>query len=483
MARAILSPKHGIHIPKGLRSWYQTHEPLRSGNEPRGQIGAWLRAKFFSSIVGREAHRMPKRSKTDGLGPSVLRDWLLLHQDEMAGLLAELVAIPTENPPGTKLQPCVDLLEARLGEAGLACKRIQNERHTGTRLNAAPGALDSDEDAGDLPASLLAMYGSGERALYFHGHYDVVPAQSPEQFKPVRKEHFLFGRGSCDMKGGIVAMLYAIRALQECRVELRGRIGLTLVPDEETGGTRGSAWLAQRRLLGPDGIGMLTAEPTSGVVWNANRGAITLRVEVFGKSAHVGLQHQGENAFEHMHRVVEQLLGLKREVERRRTSCNVGAEQARNSILMLGGQSAGGANFNVVPDKCWFTIDRRINPEEDLDAEKTRLLDLLEKCKREGLSLEWEILQEGPSASSREDAALAQALSRSVEAVTGQPPRFEMCPGLLETRFYAVEGMPAYGYGPGLLSVAHGPKEYVDLRRVTDCAAIYALTAMEMLQE
>jgi succinyl-diaminopimelate desuccinylase len=92
-------------------------------------------------------------------------------------------------------------------------------------------------------------------------------------------------------------------------------------------------------------------------------------------------------------------------------------------------------------------------------------------------------LQEGPSASSREDAALAHALSRSVEAVTGQPPRFEMCPGLLETRFYAVDGMPAYGYGPGLLSVAHGPKEYVDLRRVTDCAAIYALTAMEMLKE
>jgi succinyl-diaminopimelate desuccinylase len=57
----------------------------------------------------------------------------------------------------------------------------------------------------------------------------------------------------------------------------------------------------------------------------------------------------------------------------------------------------------------------------------------------------------------------------------------EMCPGLLETRFYAALGIPAYAYGPGLLSVAHGPNEYVDLRKVRDCAAIYALTAIKML--
>src|SRR5256886_9374543 len=104
----------------------------------------------------------------------------------------------------------------------------------------------------------------------------------------------------------------------------------------------------------------------SGVVWNANRGAISLRVRVHGKSAHVGLQHQGENAFERMHRVVERLQELKPEAERRVTNFNVGAEQARNSILMLGGQSGGGANFNVVPEECWFTIDRRIHPEEDV---------------------------------------------------------------------------------------------------------------------
>src|SRR5437773_3791894 len=132
-------------------------------------------------------------------------------------------------------------------------------------------------------------------------------------------------------------MLYAILALKECGAELNGQIALTLVPNEETGGEGGSAWLAARGRLGRGGIGMLLAEPNSGVVWNASRGALSLRVRVFGKSAHVGLQHQGENAFERMHSVVGRLQQLKRTVEKRTAAFNVGAAQARNSILMLGG--------------------------------------------------------------------------------------------------------------------------------------------------
>jgi len=404
--------------------------------------------------------------------------WLKARENEMAELLAELVAIPTENPPGRRYRSCADLLEKRLREAGLECERHEFPSPPATAMTQIPCSNDPVEER---PASLLATYGRGERTLHFHGHYDVVPAQSPEQFQPIRKEHFLFGRGSCDMKGGIVAMLYAVRALQECGVSLNGEIALTLVPDEETGGARGSAWLAGQGLLGRNGIGMLLPEPTSGVIWNSNRGAISLRVKVLGKSAHVGLQHQGENAFERMLCVVEQLQKLKAEVEQRRTTCNIGAEQSRHSILMLGGQSGGGANFNVVPEQCWFTVDRRINSEENLEEEKARLLAVLERCKSSGIPLEWELLQEGHSSHCKESERLGLALRQSVDAVTGQPPKFEMCPGLLEIRFYAAQGIPAYAYGPGLLSVAHGPNEYVDLRKVCDCAAIYALTAITML--
>ncbi len=397
-----------------------------------------------------------------------LVEWLGQREDEMAALLAELVAVPTENPPGKNYQVCAELLESRLRRVGLDCERLE--------------AGEPKESSGDVPVCLLGGYGRGKHVLYFHGHYDVVPAQSKEQFQPLRKDHFLFGRGSCDMKGGIVAMLYAILALKESGVELDGRIALTLVPNEETGGEGGSAWLAAQGRVGSEGIGMLLAEPTSGVVWNANRGAISMRVRVLGKAAHVGLQHRGENAFERMIQVVERLQQLKHKVERQTTKLNIGADQARHSILMLGGQSGGGTNFNVVPEECWFTIDRRINPEENLAEEKSKLIAVLQNSQSEGIPLDWEILQEGQSSACREDEHLGEALARSVRAVTGEGPRFEMCPGLLEIRFYAAQGIPAYAYGPGLLSVAHGPNEYVDLRKMIGCAAIYALAAFELLQ-
>jgi len=148
---------------------------------------------------------------------------------------------------------------------------------------------------------------------------------------------------------------------------------------------------------------------------------------------------------------------------------------------MLGGQSGGGTNFNVVPGECWFTIDRRINPEEDLATEKAALLAVLERCRQHGIPLDWEVLQEGASSVCNEPGLLRQALADSIQSVTGEPPRFEMCPGLLENRFYAAQGIPAFAYGPGLLSVAHGPNEYVDLRQVANTAAIYAQAALNAL--
>jgi succinyl-diaminopimelate desuccinylase len=398
---------------------------------------------------------------------SRLLQWLRAHQGEMAAFLVELIAIPTSNPPGKNYRKCTDLLQHRIEKFGMECLRLE--------------FLQKSKSTEETPVCLLASYGKGSRALYFHGHYDVVPAQSFEQFYPHTKDHFVFGRGACDMKGGVVAMLYAIRALQECGITPGGRIGLTLVPDEETGGGRGSAWLAGNGVLGRDGIGMLSAEPTSGVVWNANRGAFSLRVNVRGKSAHVGLQHQGENAFESMLRVLANLNDLKIDVEGHLTSCDIGRAHRRNSILLLGGESGGGTNFNMVPESCWFTLDRRTNPEEDLEAEKAKIIAILEDCRRHGFCLNWEVLQEGKPSLAGDALPLAMALKQSVRTVSGKVPRFEMCPGLLENRFYSELGIPAYCYGPGQLSVAHGPNEFVDLRKVVDSAGIYALTAIEAL--
>jgi acetylornithine deacetylase/succinyl-diaminopimelate desuccinylase-like protein len=108
---------------------------------------------------------------------------------------------------------------------------------------------------------------------------------------------------------------------------------------------------------------MLTPEPTDGIVWNANRGAISLRVTVRGKHAHVGRRHERVNAFDGMLSIAEALRRLKGEVEGRRTAHRIEPDAARRSILLVGGRVEGGTNFNVVPEVCTFTVDRRINPE------------------------------------------------------------------------------------------------------------------------
>jgi succinyl-diaminopimelate desuccinylase len=217
------------------------------------------------------------------------------------------------------------------------------------------------------------------------------------------------------------------------------------------------------------------------VIWNASRGAISLRVTVKGKPAHVCVHYQGLNAFERMLVVANALLELKTEVESRRTDFEVESEAARYSILLMGGRCEGGTNFNVVPDGCSFTVDRRINPEEDLETEKRRLLVLFDRLRQEGIDLEVEILQEGRPTGLPEDDPVARALAESVGAITGKSASFEMCPGFLETRFYAQQGIPGVAYGPGLLSVSHGPNEFIKLKDIYDCAAIYALSATRLL--
>ena len=153
---------------------------------------------------------------------------------------------------------------------------------------------------------------------------------------------------------------------------------------------------------------------------------------------------------------------LARRVGRRRTRFRVTPDAARRSLMLIGGHVEAGSNFNVVPGRCVFTVDRRMNPEEDFEAERQALFAVFDEARRDGVKLDVEVFQEGHPSGSSETAPLARALATHVRAITGKAPRFEMCPGLLEIRFYADQGMPAYAYGPGLLSISHGPKEFVD---------------------
>jgi acetylornithine deacetylase/succinyl-diaminopimelate desuccinylase family protein len=391
------------------------------------------------------------------------------YREELIAFTEALVAIPTQNPPGEAYPACAELLAERLRELGLPPEVI-----------AVPGP-DDDQ----YPRTCLQSYlGAGERTLYFHGHYDVVPADAG-QFVPRRVGDRLYGRGASDMKGGLAAMIYAARALADCGLPATGRIGLTIVPDEETGGQRGSRYLAEQGLLGRGAIGMILPEPTNGtMIWNANRGAITLRVTARGRHAHVGQHYRGINAFEGMLAAANALLALKAEVEQRETRYRLDSEAdpaaASRSILMLGGRTEGGTSFNAVPATCSFTVERRINPEEDLATERARLFAVLDEVRGRGIALDVEVLQEGDAAGSAEGTPVARALLGAIGAVKGIAPSFELCPGLLENRWYARLGIPAYAYGPGILDVSHGPEEYAELAGIPEAAAIYALTAARL---
>ncbi len=395
-----------------------------------------------------------------------LSGWLEPRADEMAALVEELVAVDTENPPGRSLGRCGRILRDAMEGLGLAPELIE----------VAP--------AGELeePCVVRGSAGEGTRRLYFHGHFDVVPAQSRAQFSPKRNHGKIVGRGTADMKGGLVSMLYGARAAQQLGLLVDGCIGLHLVCDEETGSAAGSGYLRDANLIDAGALAMLTAEPTGGVVWHANRGAITLRVEVRGKEAHVGQAHLGVNAFEKMIRVAQPLGVLAHELLEKRTAFPMETDVARGSMLVVGGSAGAGTSFNAVPGSAWFSIDRRFNPEEDLDEEAARLTDTIaEAAASVDAEVSMDVLQRAQSASTDEAHPASVTLARCIGQVEGTPPKFELCPGVLETRWYAQLGIPAYAYGAGRLDVSHGPTEFIDEAAMGRCAAVYALFAGEML--
>lgn len=398
---------------------------------------------------------------------TAVRDWLEQRAEEMAALLEDLIAIDSENPPGRALGRCGRLLRDVMAGLGLSPELI-----------ALPSSRELEE-----PCIVRGSLGAGAPAVYFHGHFDVVPAQSRAQFRPLRANGRIVGRGAADMKGGLVSMLYGAAAARELGLLGDGRIVLHLVCDEETGSITGSGHLREAGMIDPNAIAMLTPEPTGGVIWHASRGAITLRVEVQGQAAHVGQAYLGVNAFEQMVRIAEPLTTLAHQLLERRTSYPMEHDDARGSMMVVGGASGSGANFNVVPGTAWFSIDRRTNPEEDLDEELAQLTKTIKAAAMDaGAEVHVEVLQQQPSAGTDQRHPTAVALAGCMAAVEGAAPRFELCPGVLETRWYAQLGVPAFAYGAGRLDVSHRPDEYIDEAAMRRCAAVYALFAGNVLR-
>lgn len=393
-------------------------------------------------------------------------DWIGHRADDMAELLIRLVACETENPPGRGLAECAELLREEMERLGLGPEIIE--------LGPA-GTLAE-------PRIVRGGVGAGPNLVYFHGHFDVVPAQDRRQFRAERRDGKIIGRGTADMKGGIVSMLYGAAAACELGLLDRGRIVIHLVCDEETGSSVGSGYLREHNLIDPNALAMLTAEQSGEVVWNAAKGALSLRVDVRGRPIHVGQAFKGVNSFLHMLKVAGPLEAYAREMSERHTRYPVGAGEALGTMLVIGGQSGGGSNFNVVPGRTWFTVDGRFNPEEDIDAELQRITAIVNNAaEAAGADVSIEVTQLAPPADSPPGDPAAALLGDCITEITGVPARYELCAGCLDTRWYAQLGIPAFGFGPGRFDVSHGPHEYLDEAAMRRVAAVYGLYAARLL--
>jgi succinyl-diaminopimelate desuccinylase len=377
-----------------------------------------------------------------------------LREDAIVAFARDLIAIPTENPPGAAYDECVQRICAELDGLAIGYEVVET----------------GDDDTSRR--AVLAEVGDGGPLLYLHGHYDVVPGFSPAQFDPRVEDGRLVGRGASDMKGGLAAIIHASRPAAEAGA----RIALVVVPDEETGGRLGAERLAELGRLDRSAAGAIVAEPTWGTIWHACRGAFTLRVGVRGRPAHVGLHYEGVNAFAAAVDVALALRELEQRLRNRISALEFASADPRagESIMLVGGKSGGGTNFNVVPAEFAFTVDRRPNADEDYDVAKNELLALLASARDRGADLDWEVLQDAPSAVTPADSNFIGTVAAAVTAITGRPPTVTCCPGVLETRVYDRLGIPSVAFGPGLIDRMHAPDEHVPIPNLVAAAAVYA---------
>src|SRR5262249_5423237 len=272
--------------------------------------------------------------------------------------LARLVAFDTQNPPGREME-AAQWLGATLSDMGFS-------------------AVVSDVMPARSNVAGVLNNGPG-RAFAFNTHIDVVPAGGGWSHDPFTlREHAgrLYGRGACDAKGAMAAMLEAMRWLADHRTHWSGTLLGVFVPDGEAQSRGAKAYAAER----PRIDACLIGEPTSCTTYCAHKGSLRPLVRVHGRSAHSGMPDLGLNAILKSAR----LLGLVAEEHARLTATRhplVGSPS-----LTVTRASAGTAD-NVVPDLCELLLDRRLVPGEDEATVKTELARLVARAAEDAATM------------------------------------------------------------------------------------------------
>ena len=400
------------------------------------------------------------------------------HVDWGLSVLKKFIEVPTVNPPGENYREFVDLASKTLEDMGFEVDVYEVPEYVVAKYYS--------EYAKHPRYIVIGRLGSGKPVVHFNGHYDVVPpgsGWSKDPFKPVVENGKLYGRGSADMKGGIVASLVAIKAFKEVYREFSGSVEVALVPDEEIGGETGTGYLVREGLSKPDYV--VIAEPSgSGNVWIGHRGAFWFYVEIYGKQAHGSAPWLGINAFEYMVKVAQKLMTeYKSLIEKKTSSYIYDDPKGAKPTVTIGGEVKGGAKVNIVPGYFAFSVDRRLIVEEKLEEVEREVTEFISKIREEypNVKVNVKVVNKLPPAITNPESTLVKAVSESVKEVLGRKPRLTVCLGGLDMRFYSEKGIETITYGPGPLAVAHQANEYLEVSEFVKVAKVYASLLQKLL--
>ena len=405
---------------------------------------------------------------------------------EAVALTRALVAFPTVNPPGEAYAPCAEFLGRRLAASGFAVQYIRGE--------GAPG--DSDRYPRTNVVGRLETGRPGP-TVHFNGHLDVVEVGrgwTVDPFAGLVRDGRIYGRGTCDMKGGLAAAVVAVEALLAAGIPLAGAIEISGTVDEESGGFGGVAHLARLGYFSKPRVDhVIIPEPLNvDRVCIGHRGVWWAEVETFGRIAHGSMPFLGDCAIRHMAAFIQALEAeVFPELDQRRTAMPVVPDAARASTLNLNGIRAGtvpdgtGLQAPCVPDHCRLTLDRRYLVEESLDAVKGEIGAVLERLEatRPGFTYAVRELMHVAPIMTEPTAPVPQAVAAAIRAVLGKEAEFVASPGTYDQKHIARIGHlhDCVAYGPGILDLAHQPDEFVVIADLVASMRVMALSTLSLM--
>jgi len=371
---------------------------------------------------------------------------------ETTRLLRDLVALPSINPMGRPLQG------PQVYEHQVTAYLEGFFRTLAVPYERQPVAPLRDNIVARCPAP------DAHRTLLLEAHQDTVPVDNMtiDPFAAVIDHDRLYGRGACDIKGGMAAMLAAFARL--AREQPHGRCSLVMactVDEEHT--FRGVTKLVERGVRADMAV---VAEPTRLEIVRAHKGVVRWHVSTSGRSCHSSSPEQGVNAIYRMGRL---LVGIEQYAERLRASR---ADPLLGPPTLSVGRIEGGTSVNTVPDRCLVEVDRRLIPGEDAAAAPAQLTAFLKE--QAGIDFPFECSPPrmgNPALRPDGSEDLVARLGRAVDAVKGSH-RVTVVPYGTDAATIAAAGVPAVVFGPGDIAQAHTCDEWVSLDEVAAASEI-----------